>query len=228
MEDASLSLNSLVAAVMPIAVLALFLLAAAAVYVKRRWHVWMEAALDDTFKKMDLDNSGTINGDELYIAVCEFYLKLHTFGANVRSPKRPNLVRLLAEFDIDGDGAIRRAEFGLLVEQLITEQAGRITLQVILTILAPVSASFVTRGIRYACTDVMGLHEPLALVPFTDRLPDTLDETLVTGALLCCVAPLLGLFDMIVENYAKRKANKARLSTAAAAGLSTVSGKKQQ
>ena len=36
MEDASLSLNSLVAAVMPIAVLALFLLAAAAVYVKRR------------------------------------------------------------------------------------------------------------------------------------------------------------------------------------------------
>ena len=209
---------------MPIAVLALFLLAAAAVYVKRRWHVWMEAALDDTFKKMDLDNSGTINGDELYIAVCEFYLKLHTFGANVRSPKRPNLVRLLAEFDIDGDGAIRRAEFGLLVEQLITEQAGRITLQVILTILAPVSASFVTRGIRYACTDVMA-HSRSRSYP-SRRLLDTLDETLVTGALLCCVAPLLGLFDMIVENYAKRKANKARLSTAAAAGI--YSGKKQQ
>ena len=102
-------------------------------YLVRKYRRWKEKTIEKAFYKTDLDGSGRVNPDELYIGVCETYLELHAYGLNVRAPKRENVIKLLKLHDHDKTGELDLPEFKTLVRRLLAAQAGRIASQVVTT-----------------------------------------------------------------------------------------------
>ena len=177
-------------------------------YVRRRYKKWTQTALKEAFEKTDLDNSGLISADELYIGVCEAYLKLHQFGLNVRAPKRERVLFALQMFDTDNSGNISREEFELLVQHLLKAQTSRIVTQVALTILCPITAGYVCQFLHYAFAEAfssVGVKSTVlagsGLQMLIDNVPSTMDETIVCSMMMLSVNPILGAIE---ERFAQK------------------------
>lgn len=173
-------------------------------YVSRRWRLWIAVALDKAFAKTDLDKSGKINADELYIGVCEAYLALHVYGLNVKAPTRANVLRIMSVLDTDKSGEIDKDEFKELVTRLLVGQSSRIFTQLGLTVLCPITAGYVCAVLRSWV--VFGLASlPIQLPPMppiVDNIPSTMDETIVTGLMMLSIPPALALIDRLTEKEA--------------------------
>ena len=165
-------------------------------YWRRNWRTWTESWIKAAFIKTDLDKSGKISADELYVGVCETYLMMHAYGLNIKAPSRESVVKLLKDMDDDDSGEIDYEEFKELLQELMLAQSSRICTQLGLTVLSPVSAGYVVDGIKYAWIALA-----LPSLPF---LPDSLTEgsmgeTVVTGMLMCSVNPMLALVTSLNE-----------------------------
>ena len=177
--------------------------AGGAYYIRRRVNQLSANAFDKAFEKVDANSNGRITAEELYIGVCECYLLLHECGLNVRAPKKDNVLKLLKIFDIDGSGELNREEFVLLMQRLLKAQAGRIFSQISLTVLCPITASYVCAvlhdGFRQAATAMQVDLPAIETVPLLAKLPSTLDETIVCGAMMLSISPILAFVDRLAE-----------------------------
>ena len=163
--------------------------------VSRNWRRWTEKAIDKAFTKTDLDGSGKINRDELYIGVCETYLTLHMYGLNAKPPKRAHIMALMKLLDNNNSGEIDRTEFKDLIQQLLLAQSGRLGTQMGTTVLCPISAGYVTFGIKH----LWGYFGLPSILPFPDSFFEgTMDETIMAGILMCSINPMLSLYDRLV------------------------------
>ena len=195
--------HAIIVTVSTIAGLTLILSIVAAFYIRRRWRSWSTQALDSAFKKTDLDNSGKISREELYIAVLEMYLMLNQFGAKVRAPKRNTLIAIVKELDGDGSGEIDRKEFRYVVERLLAQQSTRIATNIGLTVLCPLTASFVSAGLRALAVKILlqFMTELPPMPPLLARLPDSTDETIICGIMMGSINPALALIDYLYERH---------------------------
>lgn len=82
-------------------VVALAIVGVLAFIIARRWRQWFNAAVDKAFKATDLDGSGNIDKNELYVGVCELYLNLHLYGLNVKAPDRSQVLKIMSSCDDD-------------------------------------------------------------------------------------------------------------------------------
>ena len=202
-ESFSLSLNAIIVTVSTISGLTLIFSVVAAFYIRRRWRSWSTQALDACFKKTDLDKSGKINSEELYIAVLEMYLMLNQFGAKVRAPKRKTLLVIMKDLGRDGSGEIDRKEFRYVIERLLAQQSTRIATNIGLTVLCPLTASFVSAGLRTLVVKILLLFmtELPAMPALIARLPDSTDETIICGIMMGSINPTLALIDYLYERF---------------------------
>jgi len=173
-------------------------------YIRQRWRTWMDRALDATFESTDLDKSGKINRDEFYIAVLEMYIQFHLYGVNVRAPNRETIMHMMEEMDADDSGDIDRQEFRRVITRLLMTQSTRMATQLALTVVCPVTAGYVTAAIRLAASRTavafgLSLATPPALASLLDGLPESLDQTLVCGAMLGSIGPALAAVDYLFE-----------------------------
>ena len=90
------------------------------------------------------------------------------------------------DYEIDED------EFKQVLETLAVSTFGRVVTQVGLTILCPVSASYICSGLQWAVMAVMSgleLSAPASVKALGASLPPSLDETLLTGILMLSISP---------------------------------------
>lgn len=197
-----------VRALAALGVVTALLLVLAGLYVRRRWCNLFETATRNAFAKTDVDGSGRIDRNELYTGVLEMYLTLHLYGINVQAPSRSQVLKLMEACDDDGSGEIDRQEFTRIMTVLVQQTFGRIVAQVGLTVLCPVSASFVSAGMHLALQWVMSalqLRVPPSVEAFGGYLPTTLDETLICGVLMLSINPALALVDAFTEEHARQR-----------------------
>lgn len=215
-----LSSNSWMYAIASIAGIMLLLVALLAYYVSLNWERWKKNALDKSFKKTDLDNSGKIDSNELYIAVLQFYLDIHFWGLNVRAPRRENVLRIMEVLDGDNSGEISRSEFQTVVEILLSQQASRIAIQVALFLLCPVVATYSCFWIKMGTSTLVYLclvelpAAPAFIVTFMDNVPTTFYETLICSILLLSINPMLSMFDYLFEKKVSKDSVKRAVKEA--------------
>ena len=186
----------------------------AAMFVRQRWRVWFDAACEDAFKLTDIDGSGRIDKEELYVGVLEMYLQLHLYGLNVRTPPRAKVLKLMEAVDDDDSGEIDREEFKEVLEVLVRQTSSRVITQIGLTILSPLTAGYVCSALKWTLGAVMAelqLSTPGSLVALGSQLPSTLDESLVTGLLMLSINPALSYSDQVVEGKAVAKKKKKKV-----------------
>lgn len=177
-------------------------------FARAAWRRNFERIALVAFRKTDIDHSGTIDRQEMYLAVLETYLLLHRRGLNVRPPARKAVYALMSSYDgrrrSTVSGEIGFEQFKLLLETLLRGLVGRIFAQIGLTMLCPVTASYVCHFARQvAGSQAVGgsvaafgsLLWPSALAALYARWPGGLDHALVCSVLMIAVGPCLSLVD---------------------------------
>ena len=200
--------HPLAAPIVSLGVISLVIGTIAAIYIRKRWRKYFDAAVDTAFKNTDVDNSGCIDQNELYVGVLELYLQLHLYGLNVRHPPRSMVMAMMAELDTDQSGTINKPEFKKLLEGLVTQTFSRVCVQVGLTIVSPLIASYVSWALRVAVRYQMSLLDvsiPSSVVVLFADLPSSLDETIITTVLMLSVNPALALSDAWVNDEVVKK-----------------------
>ena len=130
----------------------------------------------------------------------------------VRAPKREVILKIMKEIDKDGSGCLDRKEFRIVVERLLQFQSSRISVQLFLTVLCPITAGFACKGLEKAVVqalDVLAIEVALpgALADVVARLPPTLDVQLMCGLMMMSVSPALSVVDHL---FSKPKAVKQK------------------
>jgi hypothetical protein len=184
-------------------------------YIRQRWRSYFDAACKAAFAEVDIDHSGSIDKNELYVGVLELYLQLHRYGLNIRTPPRDKVEKLMDLADTDGRG-LELEKFKEVIEPLVRQTFGRVILQIALTIICPMMASYVTFGMRFCVVTLMEfghLSTPSLLKALGATLPAALDETLLTTLLLLVIGPALSLCDDHVVKVTQKKIHKQTTST---------------
>ena len=184
-------------------------------YIQQRWRSYFDAACKAAFAEVDIDHSGSIDKNELYVGVLELYLQLHRYGLNIRTPPRDKVEKLMDLADTDGRG-LELEKFKEVIEPLVRQTFGRVILQIALTIICPMIASYVTFGLRFCVVTLMEfghLSTPSLLKALGATLPAALDETLLTTLLLLVIGPALSLCDEHVVKVTQKKIHKQTTST---------------
>ena len=184
-------------------------------YIRQRWRSYFDAACQAAFAEVDIDHSGSIDKNELYVGVLELYLQLHRYGLNIRTPPRDKVEKLMDLADTDGRG-LELEKFKEVIEPLVRQTFGRVILQIALTIICPMIASYVTFGMRFCVVTLMEfghLSTPSLLKALSATLPAALDETLLTTLLLLVIGPALSLCDEHVVKVTQKKIHKQTTST---------------
>jgi hypothetical protein len=179
-------------------------------YISRNWQKWLTNATKKAFEKTDIDRSGSIDRTELYTGVLEMYLQLLLRGIKVRPPTREGVLKIVDTIDTSRDN-LDMAEFEEVLSILLKQTLSRFCAQIGLTVLCPFTSSHVCAGVKAVASQLallVGFSAPAALVRFTDVLPPTLDETIMTGVMMMSIYPLQRVFDQRAEASANAAARK--------------------
>lgn len=86
----------------------------------------------EAFEKVDIDNNGTVDVTETYVAVLLFYSKLSVYVKGLTPPEVDDVRKIVATVALDEEN-VGRDEFVTLLSLLFEHLVGRVLLQVCLS-----------------------------------------------------------------------------------------------
>ena len=189
--------------------------------------------MSSIFDSLDTDGDGTLDAVELYSGVLLIHLELAKyFGpAACKPPGRAQVESLFRTFDSDNSGDLDKAEFCALSTLLLSNIAGRVLFQFLMTIallplLAPKIVAHAASALaRLEASDPWGkvsllkglwsarvLSSPTVgpyVSKFLSLVPETLPKTVVSVTVVTLVVPsVLDYIDMASMAVARRKKSK--------------------
>ena len=94
------------------------------------------------------------------------------------------------------------------METLLKQTGGRIVTQLSITLLCPISASYVCAALKHVASLVLPAMPSLlnpSLMALLANLPSSMDETIVCGLMMMSVNPALAFVDQLAEEKGAKK-----------------------
>jgi hypothetical protein len=151
----------------------------------------------DSFEDTDVDKSGTLDVNEVYIAVLKLYLTINGFCKGAVPPTRDDIEKLVDKFDDPGTFSLKEDQFLEFCQFLCTQIATRVMVQMILQFaLVPILAFYATKRIEKYMENASETYKEI-----TAYLPMPMDAIvlLVVGVLVGLIVPyIMNLIDYYV------------------------------
>ena len=192
---------------------------------------WIRRRIHRIFSQLDIDGSGSLDSAELYSGVLLIHLELAKyFGpAACKPPSRSQVTSLFHQYDTDRSSTLSRPEFTSLCVLLLSNIAGRVAFQLLVTIaLLPALAPLVVKHLAMILSRAGEAGPVLALATQARDLydayvlsgtaaehvvsraaalvPKNLPDTVVSVCVVTMVVPgVLDYIDQVSVGAARRK-----------------------